>query len=80
MRNLVKLHSVAPDKMFANAIRRNAESIWTRDRKVTPDGLPAFSVNWAGPWISPANASTQSSAMDALVAAIVIRSTPQSLV
>ncbi|CAN9459756.1 unnamed protein product [Alternaria alternata] len=77
MRNLVKLHSVAPDKIFANAIRRNAESIWTRDRKVTPDGLPVFSVNWAGPWISPANASTQSSAMDALVAAIVIHSTSQ---
>ncbi|KAL1798143.1 hypothetical protein ACET3X_002180 [Alternaria dauci] len=72
MRNLVKLHSVAPDDVFAHAIRANAESIWEWDRKMTTDGLPLFSVNWAGPWVSPANASTQSSAMDALVAAIFV--------
>ncbi|KAI4624036.1 hypothetical protein J4E80_003849 [Alternaria sp. BMP 0032] len=68
MRNLVKLHAVAPEKVFANAIRVNAGSIWQRDRAVTVDGLPVFSVNWAGPWVTPANASTHSSAMDALVA------------
>lgn len=72
MRNLVKLHTVAPDKAFSNAIRINAASIWERDRAVTVDGLPVFSVNWAGPWVTPANASTHSSAMDALVADIVI--------
>jgi len=72
MRSLVKLHTVAPEKVFANAIHVNAASIWERDRAVTVDGLPVFSVNWAGPWVVPANASTHSSAMDALVADIVI--------
>jgi predicted alpha-1,6-mannanase (GH76 family) len=72
MRNLVKLNSVVQDDMFANAIRKNAASIWEWDTKLTSDGLPVFSVNWAGPWISPANASMQSSAMDALVAAVVV--------
>ena len=72
MRSLVKLHTVAPEKVFANAIHVNAASIWERDRAVTVDGLPVFSVNWAGPWAVPANASTHSSAMDALVADIVI--------
>jgi predicted alpha-1,6-mannanase (GH76 family) len=71
MRNLVQLHTVAPDGVFANAIHVNAASIWERDRKVTTDGLPVFSVNWAGPWVSPADASTHSSAMDALVADVV---------
>jgi predicted alpha-1,6-mannanase (GH76 family) len=73
MRNLAKLHSVAPDELYANAIRVNAASIWKWDRCVMHEGLPMFSVNWAGPWVSPANASTHSSAMDALVAAIVAK-------
>jgi predicted alpha-1,6-mannanase (GH76 family) len=73
MRNLAKLHSVAPDKLYANAISVNAASIWKWDRRVTHEGLPMFSVDWAGPWVSPANASTHSSAMDALVAAIVAK-------
>jgi predicted alpha-1,6-mannanase (GH76 family) len=72
MRNLLKLNAVAQDDVFEEAIGTNAMSIWKRNRMVTPQGLPVFSVNWAGPWVEPANASTQSSAMDALVAAMVV--------
>ncbi|KAG9194010.1 hypothetical protein G6011_04045 [Alternaria panax] len=73
MRNLAKLYSVVHDRVFANAIRTNAASIWAWDRRMTFDDLPVFSVNWAGPWVSPANASTHSSAMDAFVAAAVVQ-------
>jgi hypothetical protein len=31
-----------------------------------------LSIDWAGPFVTPANSSTHSSAMDALVAAIVV--------
>ncbi|KAF1849271.1 glycoside hydrolase family 76 protein [Cucurbitaria berberidis CBS 394.84] len=67
IRNLQILHEAAPDDAYAEVININAESIWVNDR----DGN-AFSVNWAGPFVRPANASTQSSAMDALVAAIAV--------
>tara|TARA_R110002003_G_scaffold235_20_gene17091 strand:- start:6368 stop:7702 length:1335 start_codon:yes stop_codon:yes gene_type:complete len=63
MRGLQELQIAAPDEVVRLAIRRNAESIWGRDRV---DGV--FSVDWAGPFVWPANASTHSSAMDALVA------------
>jgi predicted alpha-1,6-mannanase (GH76 family) len=67
-RNLMQLQQAAPDEMFAETIRRNAESIWQNDR----DEADMISVNWAGPFLAPANASTHSSGMDALVAAIVV--------
>ncbi|KAF1941779.1 Six-hairpin glycosidase [Clathrospora elynae] len=72
MRNLVALHEAAPDDAYAKAIRTNADSIWVNDRNETAEELQEFSVDWAGPWVEPANASTHSSAMDALVAAIVV--------
>ncbi|RAL63324.1 hypothetical protein DID88_003749 [Monilinia fructigena] len=43
--------------------------IWANDRDSSNNGL---SVNWAGPFVATANASTQSSALDALVAAAAI--------
>ncbi|KAH7068359.1 glycosyl hydrolase family 76-domain-containing protein [Paraphoma chrysanthemicola] len=67
MRGLQKLQEVAPDEVFKNAIRRSAESVWWNDRE---DGV--FSVNWAGPFVYPANASTHSSAMEALVADVAV--------
>jgi predicted alpha-1,6-mannanase (GH76 family) len=76
MRNLQRLHAVAPDDAFEKAIRSNAESIWKHDREGGCEGYGArgasFSVNWAGPFTRPANATTHSSAMDTLVAALAI--------
>ncbi|KAF2818677.1 Six-hairpin glycosidase, partial [Ophiobolus disseminans] len=71
MRNLVTLHRMAPDEGFSDVIRRNAESIWQNDRTLDQEGRMVFSVNWAE-YIGKANASTQGSAMDALVADVVV--------
>ena len=76
MRNLAQLHEAAPDSMFIDAIRKNAESIWTANRQGECAGYGQkgvlFDVNWGGPFMGHANASTQSSAMDALVAAVQV--------
>jgi predicted alpha-1,6-mannanase (GH76 family) len=76
MRNLQRLHAVAPDDAFEKAIRSNAESIWEYNRKGGCKGYGArgalFSINWAGPFEWSATATTHSSAMDALVAAVAI--------
>ena len=67
IRNLQLLQSVAPQDEYVSVINANAKSIWANDR----NSEDMFSVIWSGPFIAPANASTHSSAMDALVAAIV---------
>jgi predicted alpha-1,6-mannanase (GH76 family) len=69
MRNLQKLQQVAPNKAYLRFITANAQSIWANDRD---DRTNELSVNWAGPFVAPANASTQSSALDALVAAVAV--------
>ena len=69
-RNLQLLHEAAPDEAYVKTIQANANSIWANDRDSTTNRL---SVDWAGPFVSPANASTHSSAMDALVAAITVK-------
>lgn len=66
MRNLQVLQQASPDPTYLTFIANNAKSIWANDRNPKNNEL---SVNWAGPFIAPANASTQSSALDALVAA-----------
>ncbi|KAF2658669.1 glycoside hydrolase family 76 protein [Lophiostoma macrostomum CBS 122681] len=68
-RNLQLLHQAAPDALYVTTIQTNADSIWENDR----DGGNRLSVDWAGPFVPPANASTHSSAMDALVAAITVK-------
>jgi predicted alpha-1,6-mannanase (GH76 family) len=65
MRNLQILQAAAPDDEFLSFIATNAARIWSKDRNSRNE----FSVNWAGPFVGSANASTQSSALDALVAA-----------
>lgn len=72
MRNLYRLHQASPNATYAKAIRVNGDSIWANDR-VSRGNAPFFSVNWAGPYVKPENASTHSSAMDALVAAAVTK-------
>ncbi|KAH6625391.1 glycosyl hydrolase family 76-domain-containing protein [Boeremia exigua] len=70
MRNLQLLHEAAPDDAFADSIRTNADSIWKNNRDEEQGNT--LSVVWSGPFVSPANASTHSSAMDALVAAMTL--------
>ena len=68
-RNLQVLHAAAPDDLYVKTIRVNANRIWKNDR----DEGNMLSLNLAGPFLAPANASTHSSAMDALVAAITVK-------
>lgn len=67
IRNLLALHKVAPQDLYAQVITNSADSIWANDNMDNQ-----LSVDWAGPFVTPANASTHSSAMDALIAAIVV--------
>jgi predicted alpha-1,6-mannanase (GH76 family) len=68
MRNLQILQQVSPNPLFSATIKANADSIWANDRDLSNE----LSVVWSGPFIMPANASTQSSALDALVAAAAL--------
>ncbi|KAI0998118.1 hypothetical protein K3495_g10074 [Podosphaera aphanis] len=65
MRNLRALQTAAPNNKVLSSLAANAVSIWKHNRNEDNQ----FSVNWAGPFAAPANASTHSSAMDAIVAA-----------
>jgi predicted alpha-1,6-mannanase (GH76 family) len=69
MRGLMKLYEVRPDEVFVEAVRINAESIWENDR----DARGRLSTDWAGPVVPWPNASTHSSAMEALIADVVVR-------
>ncbi|KAJ9295714.1 CAZyme family GH76 [Paecilomyces variotii] len=70
MRNLQLLQEVAPSDAYVQVIQASANSIWNNDRNDTTNLL---GVDWAGPFnVAPADASTHSSAMDALVAAIAV--------
>lgn len=66
MRNLQALNSAAPDAKYSHVITASANSIWANDR----NSWNQFSLDWAGPFVQTANASTHSSALEALVAAI----------
>ena len=66
MRNLRKLQQAAPDPRFLAFVKTNARTIWVNDRNVTSTELGLL---WEGPFLGPANASLQSSALDGLVAA-----------
>lgn len=67
VRNLIALQQASPSDQYVQVIQANANSIWANDRDSSTN---TFSVDWAGPIVNPINASTSSSAMDALVAAI----------
>lgn len=68
MRNLQILQKAAPQDKYLKFIGANAASIWQYDRE-TRGTFNGISLVWSGPYIAPANASTQSSGLDALVAA-----------
>ncbi|KAF1959994.1 Six-hairpin glycosidase [Byssothecium circinans] len=68
MRNLGILNKASPQDRYKNFLKSNADSIWRNDR----NDMNELSLKWAGPFVTPANASTQSSALDSLVAALAI--------
>ncbi|KAK7191009.1 glycosyl hydrolase [Paraphaeosphaeria sporulosa] len=69
VRNLLVLYKASPRDAYRDFFKRNAESIWENDRNEKNE----LSVSWTGPFIRPANASTQSSAMDSLIAAVAVQ-------
>ncbi|KAI9728428.1 MAG: hypothetical protein M1828_003829 [Chrysothrix sp. TS-e1954] len=71
MRNLMLLQEAAPQAEYKRFIKSNADSIWKHDRNVKTNALD---LCWAGPFNHEANATTHSSAMDALVAAAALGS------
>ena len=74
LRNLQKLQLAVPNDRFKTFINANADSIWRNDR-APGDQLGLL---WSGPFMG-ATASTQSSAADALVAALAIGNPNQNL-
>ncbi|MCJ1454370.1 hypothetical protein MMC28_004723 [Mycoblastus sanguinarius] len=75
MRNLQTLQHALPNARFKTFIDQNADSIWLNDREY--DNL--LGIIWSGPFTG-ATASTQSSACDALVAAMAGEVTRKKLV
>ncbi|KAK6439613.1 hypothetical protein LTR95_004185 [Oleoguttula sp. CCFEE 5521] len=67
-RNLQILQQASPEARYKDFLVKNANSIWASDRNA--DNL--LSLIWSGPFEAPANASTHSSAMDAIVAALAV--------
>ena len=66
VRNLRILQQTSPQRRYAEFLDHNADSIWQADRNERNE----FGLTWDGPFVGPANASTQSSALDAIVAAL----------
>jgi predicted alpha-1,6-mannanase (GH76 family) len=69
VRNLCDFYRHSPQPHYRDFTFRNAESIWAHSR----NGSDQFGVCWAGPFDS-ADASRQSSALDALNAAVALGS------
>ncbi|PPJ60423.1 hypothetical protein CBER1_07339 [Cercospora berteroae] len=66
VRNLQILQKASPQTRYAKFLDANADNIWRNDR----NNRDQLSVRWTGPFVAHANASTQSSALDALVASL----------
>ncbi|MBN9615625.1 MAG: glycoside hydrolase family 76 protein [Acidobacteriales bacterium] len=64
-RNLMLLDNAFPDRRYQDFARTNARSLWEKDR----DAANHFGFWWAGPFDLP-DAARQSSALDALIAAV----------
>ncbi|KAI1755580.1 glycoside hydrolase family 76 protein [Xylaria castorea] len=67
MRNLAALQQAAPSDAFKSFLLKNADAIWANDR----NSQNQLGPTWNGPFAT-ASAGTQSSAMDALVAAVAV--------
>lgn len=68
IRNLAMLQNASPHETYKRVIQNCASSIWDNDR----NSKNQFGVNWAGPIHGTVDASTHSSALDALIAAMAI--------
>jgi predicted alpha-1,6-mannanase (GH76 family) len=68
VRNLMALNSPFPDPHYSNFIQVNAESIWNRSQGPNHQ----FGQVWSGPF-DAGHAGSQSSALDAFVAAAQIK-------
>ncbi|KAK3307570.1 glycoside hydrolase family 76 protein [Chaetomium strumarium] len=70
VRNLHYLQQAAPQDVFRTAIQKNADSIWANDRNAQNQ----LGIAWTGPADAGEgpNASTHSSAMDVIVAALAV--------
>lgn len=68
VRNLIKLQKASPQPLakYADFLHSNANSIWSKNRNEAGQ----LSLQWGGPFMNPANASTHSSALDCLVASL----------
>src|ERR1700761_3177920 len=87
-RNLQILQAESPEARYASFLDKNANSIWAKDRAngdqlsliwsgyVVIASVLAYRVfvrlTFDSPFIQPANASTQSSAMDAIVGSLAV--------
>ena len=65
-RNLAILQHQSPEQRYADFLDKNADSVWQDDRNNENE----FGVVWSGPFMGPASASTQSSGLDVIVAAL----------
>ncbi|RDW66751.1 six-hairpin glycosidase-2 [Coleophoma crateriformis] len=70
MRNLAKLQKAAPDSTILEFIATNAASVWAKDKTAQNK----LGVVWDGLTGTP-TAASQSSAMDALIAAVAFKTT-----
>lgn len=71
VRNLYKLQIATGSALYKDFLQRNADSVWNRARNQVDD---VFTGVWSGPFDSAhANAATQSSGLDALVAAAAVQ-------
>ncbi|KAF2177204.1 glycoside hydrolase family 76 protein [Zopfia rhizophila CBS 207.26] len=64
VRGLAALSDEAPDQSFADYLKKNADTIWSKDR----DNEGIFGPRWQGPLGTP-NAASHASGIDLLVAA-----------
>lgn len=67
MRNLAYLYKTLPKRSYQTFITQNANAIWAQNR----NHANQFGLSWAGPFDKP-GASRQSSALDAINAAIAV--------
>lgn len=67
MRNLQYLQQASPNDTFRDFVLNNADAIWSHDQ----GSNQTFGLTWSGP-PGRMTATTQSSALDALVAAVAV--------
>ena len=67
-RNLRLLYQVTSDRRYKDFLVENANSVWEKDRSNTN----VFGQSWTGPFIPSVNATTQTSGLDVIVAALAI--------